>query len=92
MYTVKYRNMTIITLDTIEEVEEFTGTNQDKDYTIEEVDSPEPTNLDAQRQSLHDDCMQAYLDTGTVRSDEWKAANAKLGEFERKHGREYNPD
>jgi len=44
------------------------------------------------RQDLHDRCMKAYQETGTVRSAEWKKAKAELNSFEAKYGRSYNPD
>lgn len=52
-------------------------------------DSPE---IDANRQALHDACGQAYRDTGSVRTPEWKAASAKLRQFEVEFGPLYNPD
>jgi len=92
MQIVKYRNMTIATFDTLEEAELFTGTNQDREYTIEEIDSPPFNDTEQQRQRLHENCAHAYQVTGNVRSPEWKAAKARLTAFEAKYGRDYNPD
>lgn len=52
----------------------------------------QPKHIQDEREALHEACGQAFIDTGSVRTPEWREAARKLDAHRAKYGWEYNPD